>query len=442
MNMFKNLRMKPTDERGVSTVIVVVSLVGILGAALLSLDFGSMWASRRQIITATDSTVLRQASLAALGEAACNPDPLSSDYYVNWLYKNASTIVPNSWDCDVVPDTAHPGTGYVVVEARKYADTRFGGLFGFAGDTEPYSLTAAEYGFVNPTGLRPMAFCLQNAHVMQWIWYQNWLRANDGDSSTVPDPNFGQLDETTYNNQKGDLDAGAPPVVHNPTQTGDSILFSGTDALSRVDFPQGSAVSGSGGTSYASFGVVHRMFFTKDDVNETGNCGAEAPGNWGWLDFDGNGDPYNDGGGSAEQNDWVENGYDGGSAANDCNADGTTGDECDGDPGSSGGAASSELQSLIDSQTVFFIPIFSNVCCVGGTAQFTMWGFLPLTLRGFRNTGPENARYFDFEFVDAIASAAGDVTETGGLGTPKGIKICAVDHDGDTSAATIAARCD
>ena len=436
MNMFRKIRMKSSDERGVSTVIVVVSLVGILGAALLSLDFGSMWASRRQIITATDSTVLRQATLAALGGTACNPDPLSSDYYVNWLYKNANTIVPNSWDCDLVPDTDHPGTGYVVVEARKYADTRFGGLFGFVGDTEPYSLTAAEYGFVNPAGLRPMSFCLQNAHVMQWVWYQNWLRANDGDSSTVPDPNFGQLDETTYNNQKGDLDAGAPPVVHNPSQPGDSILFSGTDTLERVDFPQGRAADGTGGTSYASFGVVHRMFFTKGDVNEAGNCGSAAPGNWGWIDFDGGSNSTSD------QADWVDNGYDGSSAADDCNADGVTGDPCEGDTGSSGGSPRQELDRLIASEAVFFIPIFSNVTGTGATAEFTMWGFLPLVLRGYDINGPEADRYFDFEFVDAIASSAGDVGETGGLGTPKGVKICGVDHDGDTSAATIAARCD
>jgi hypothetical protein len=72
-----------------------------------------------------------------------------------------------------------------------------------------------------------------------------------------------------------------------------------------------------------------------------------------------------------------------------------------------------------------------SVCC----------GF-PLFLRGYQITGQEADRYFDFEFVDAIASSAGDVSETGGLGTPKGVKICGVDHDGDTSAATIAARCD
>lgn len=436
MNLFKNLRTKSSDERGVSTVIVVASLIGILGAAMLSLDFGSMWSSRRQIITATDSTVLRQASLAALGDTACDTNPLSTNYYVNWLYKNANTIVPDSWNCQLHPDTEHPGTGYVMVEARKYADTRFGGLFGFIGDTQPYSLSAAEYGYVNPSGLRPMSFCLQNAHVMQWIWYQNWLLANDGDSSTQPDPDFGQLSQSLYEGQKGDLDAGQPPVVHVPTQTGDSILFSGTDSLERIDFPQGDAVNGTGGASYSGFGVVHRMFFTKDDVNEAGNCGSEAPGNWGWIDFDGGSNP------ASEQADWVENGYDGSSAANDCNNDGTTGDPCEGDPGSSGGSPRQELDALIESEAVFFIPIFSNVTFNGANAEFTMWGFLPLVLRGYEITRPESDRYFDFEFLDAIASSAGDVVEEGGLGTPKGVKICAVDHDGDTSDATIAARCD
>ena len=432
MSFMGKLRKGNRDERGISSIIAVVSLIGILGAVMLSLDFGSMWSSRRVIITATDSSALRQASLAALGKTACNTNLGVGEIYTDFLYRQTSQIVPGSPACTTHPDIAHPGTGYVTVEARKYADTRFGGLFGFIGDTQPYSLTGAEYGYVNPAGLRPMSYCLQNAHVLQWVWYLNWQVAQGLRPGTV-DPNFGQLDQTTYLAQKGLLDIGHPPVTHVPAQGGDSVLFV-PPPDGRVDFPQGSAPNGIGGTSYVNYGVVHRMFFTKDTVYENGNCGASS-GNWGWIDFSG-GENAN-----SDQVDWLLNGYDGQSEAGDCYADDTN-VPCEGDTGSSGGSGAQELQTLVDSQAVFFIPIFTNVVNPGSNAAFTIWGFLPLVLRGFDVNGPQDSRYFDFEFKDAIASSAGDVSDTGGLGTPRGVKICAVDHDGKTTEATIAARCD
>jgi hypothetical protein len=422
--MFEHLR----KERGISTVIAVVSLLGLFAAALLSLDFGQMWSSRRQIITATDATVLQQAKAAALA-GSTGPDCTAA--WTDFLYRNANNIVTSPPPvCALHPDSAHPGTGYVTVEARKFADTRFGGLFGFGGDTKPYSLSAAEYGFGNPTGLRPMSFCLLNAHVLEWAWYQNWLTVQRGGTANA---NFGQLDGTTYNNLKGDLDAGHPPITHYPVQTGDTILFE-SPVDGRIDYPQGSAANGTGGTSYASYGVVHRMYFTKDTAYESGNCGGSS-GNWGWIDFNGGSNS------TSEQNDWVENGYDGEAAANDCNADGTSGDPCSGDPGSSGASSSQELDDLITSQAVFYIPIFNTASINGSNAEFTMWGFLPLVLRGYKLNGSESDRYFDFEFKDVIASSAGGISKTGGIGSAKVVKICAVDHDGDTSDATIASHC-
>jgi len=308
----KEARPEERNKRGIPRTAVVVSLIGVIAASLLGLDFERMRSARRTIMTATDATALRQASLAALGKPACNTNLGVGEIYTDYLYRQTGQIVPGSPSCAAHPDPNHPGTGYVTVEARKYADTRFGGLFGFGGDTQPYSLTAVKYGYVNPLGLRPMSFCLQNAHVMQWIWYQNWLKAQRGET---PDPTYGQLDATTYNAQKGLLDIGHPPVVHVPMQGGDTILFV-PPPDGRIDFPQGDAVNGLGGASYASYGVVHRMFFTKDDVYENGNCGA-SDGNWGWIDFDGGAN------GASDQVDWLLNGYDGQSAAGDCYADGT-----------------------------------------------------------------------------------------------------------------------
>ncbi len=446
MNARRGVAIRLRDERGISAIIVVVSLIGILGAAVLSLDFGSAWTSRRTIITATDATALHEAMLAVL---AANPSTCSAAW-TNYLSKNANDLVtdnstsPPVPQCLLVPDAAHPGTGYVRVDARKYAISPFGGIFG-VNRTQPYSMSAAEYGFSpTPVGLRPMAFCLDNPHVLQWVWYQNWLKVRGGGTA---DPNFGQLDKTTYDSLKGtsviNIDAGHPPVkgvnYHYPYQSGDSVLFipppGTTTPEPRVDYPVGDAANGLTGTSYASFGVVHRMFFTKDDVYESGNCGGST-GNWGWIDFNGGSNS------SSDQNDWTENGYDGAVGANNCNADTTYGDRCPGDTGSSGGAGQQELQSLVDSQAVFYIPIFDDVCCgSGSTAQFRIWGFLPLVLRGFKDTGSQDTRYFDFEFKDAIAQTVGPIAKTCGLGCVKTTVICEVDHDGNVTDAQIATRC-
>jgi len=425
MNVRGSIFGRLREERGISTAIAAISLIGLFGAALLSLDFGSMWSSRRNIITATDSTALDQARKASL---TLNPTACSSNW-TDYLYRNSKTIVASSINCTL--HAFNPEAGYVTVEGRNNADTRFGGLFGLS-STQPYSLSAAQYGFGSPQGLRPMSFCLLNAHVMQWVWYQNWLRVQRGQAE---DPNFGKLDETTYNLQKGTLDAGHPPVTHYPKQATDTVLFL-PPIDGRVDFPQADGSNGLSGVSYASYGVVHRMFFTKDDVYESGNCGASS-GNWGWIDYS------RTGGGTKDLNDWIINGYDGQAAKDDCNANDSTPppQPCSGDSGSSGGATQQELQTLVDSQAVFFIPIFTNVANPGTNADFTIWGFLPLVLRGFQVTGSQDSRYFDFEFKDAIASTAGGISNTGGIGSAKVVAICEVDHDGDTSDAQIASRC-
>jgi hypothetical protein len=423
-------------ERGVTTVVVVVSLIGLMAAAVLSLDFGSAWANRRTIITATDASALYAGRVAAL---ATNPAGCDVQY-TDWLARNANDITFQN--CVLHPDALHPGTGYILVEARKRANAPLGGLFGI-GETQPYSLSAVEYGFVpKPEGLRPMAFCLDNPHVQQWIWYQNWKKVQGGGTA---DPNFGQISEPQYNALKGTLDAGRPPVKgtdwHSPNQPLTDTVFFIPPADGRIDYPQGSAQGGVGGPqdyTSSSYGVVHRMFFTKDDVYESGNCGSQSTGNWGWIDLDGSDNSTN------TQGEWVQSGYDGQLGAQDCNADGSTGDPCYGDVGSSGSANDRDLDFLVENQTQFYIPIFQSCCTssggTGSQTEFQIWGFLPLILRGYRSSGAQSDRYFDFEFKDVISTGP-CCAKTGGLNTPKGIRICEVDHDGSTSDAVIAARC-
>jgi Flp pilus assembly protein TadG len=379
------------DERGVSTAIVAVSLIGIFAATMLSLDMGNMWQTRRRIITGTDSTALAQARAAAIGN---NPASCTASW-TDTLIGNAGAIVTGSESCVLHPSG---GVGYVVVQARKLSETRFGGLLNI-GNSEPFSLTAAQYGYITqPKGLRPMAFCEDNAHVRQWLALKS-----------------GSITQAQYDALRSTGDVGG-------ADSADADPFLDPPADGKVDYP-----------NYSGTGVVHRMYFTKDNPDE---CGADAAGNWGWMDFDSGSNS------AADQNDWIENGYDGTSSVGDCDPNNATPDEtCPGDTGSSGGANNSVLQYLVDHNAVFGIPIFGNVTDTGSTADFEITGFLIVQLRGFQTTGSESTRYFDFEFQDSILSGACCSSTAPNPGAPKGIRICSVDHDGDTSDAHIDSRC-
>src|SRR5436190_17738181 len=65
MSVIRRLR----EERGVSSVILAVSLIGLLGAAMLAVDAGSVWATRRRIVTATDAGALGAARMFEAGLA-------------------------------------------------------------------------------------------------------------------------------------------------------------------------------------------------------------------------------------------------------------------------------------------------------------------------------------------------------------------------------------
>ena len=394
------------NERGISTVIAVVSLLGLFGAALLSVDFGNMWSTRKTIVSGTDATALDQALYAGkTGATDCNRIGTSgfNSAYQDWtniLQLNTNGFVVGSQTCAFTYVNAGGIVGYVSVEAKKEAQTRFGGLFG-VGNSQPYSLSAARVYYPDSVeGLRPIGICIHNSHVEEWLAYLN---------NGTPMPSTGS-DHPSY------LGATLP---------------------------------------------VHRITYSKDANDD---CG-DAPGNWGFQDFDGS-----DGGNSDEEfKDWMLDGYDGlVNAPADCDNDGSgtsdqpggVGDECPGNPGS--GAANSGQSCSDDSLASvlacvqstsgtspkikeFPIVIFDRATCTtsgggggGNTCTFNVVRYVVVRLWGFRLTGNQANRYFDFEFVPGIVSGpccdpTPDQTDI------KAVQLCAVDHD--TSGLTLNQRC-
>jgi hypothetical protein len=391
------------DERGVSAAIAVVSLLGLFAAALLSLDFGNMWSTRRMIISGTDGTALDQAIFAAkTGATDCNrvgDDDYDTDYqnWTNILSINTHGYVPNSEKCEFHEVNAGGIIGYVSVEAQKEAANRFGALFGL-GNSKPYSFSAARVYYPDSVeGLRPIGICIGNEHVQEWLDYQD-----------------GAMSESDY------MD-----LANNPP---DYPIYEG------ADYP------------------VHRIKYNKESNEDP--CG-EANGNWGFQDYDGP-----DSGNSNDQfKEQMIDGYDGQvNAPGDCNNDGSP-DGCPGDPGEgaandNGTCGDSSLANALECvrsipgtpPTIheFGIVIFDTATCNtgpggGDTCSYNVVRYVGVRLWGWKLVGDQQDRYFDFEFVPWIATGPCCATNPNQTDV-KAVQICAVDHD-TSLTLTEAQRC-
>ena len=407
--MRRLLKTRFSQEHGISTVIVAVSLIGLFGAVLLSLDAGNMWQTRRNIITATDATALDRARSEILSSGtACSTS--TTPTWTDYLIRNAGPIVTGSEQCNVYPGTV-TGTGYVTVQAAKNAKTRFGGLFGI-GDTQPYSLSAAQIFYPKTVeGLRPIGLCIGDHHIRdEWIPYQNYLYNHSSPTpSSLRSP---EMTPTAYNNLK-----------NNPADEHPNASYS--DAVD----------------------VVHHFVWDKDSSEQNG-CGTD-PGNWGWQDFDGGGNPSgcSDPSGLCYQ---LVYGYQGQVGINDCNADGTTGDNCPEDPGSNGGKDGACSGSAVNNVTeamrcligkTFPIVVYDQASCPGGgnTCSDRVVGFLSVVLWGFDDRQGASPRYLDLEFKNYVVEGICCSTAPNPLGS-KAVRLCGVDHD-IQSGVTLAQRC-
>ncbi|MGH2728415.1 MAG: TadE/TadG family type IV pilus assembly protein [Actinomycetota bacterium] len=403
--MTRRGRLRLKEEKGIATVIVAVSLIGIFSSALMSLDFGNMWTTRRTIISGTDATALDQAIFAGrTGATDCNRfgggsfNPAYQDW-TNILQLNTSGFVTGSQTCTFTAVNSGGIIGYVGVDARKEAKTRFGALFNL-GSSQPYSYSAARVYYPDAIeGLRPIGICIHSEHIQEWLDYLN---------SGTPMPSSGS-DHPSY---------------------------------------QGATLP------------VHRITY---DNSANAPCG-NAPGNWGYQDFDGD-----DGGNSSEEfKEWMLEGYDGlVNAPSDCDNDGSgvndqpggVGDQCPGNPGNESAndnqnCNNSSLSSVLgciksipgSPPTIkeFPIVIFDSADCTtgggggGNNCKYNVVRYVIVRLWGFRLTGADSSRYFDFEFVPGIAT--GPCCDTSPNQTDiKAVQLCAVDHD--VSGLTPAQRC-
>lgn len=384
------------DEAGFAAVFVAVAVFLIFGAALISVDAGSVWTSRRDLITGTDAAALAAARFfSRSAQAACSGPGQAAGQGEAQLLLAGNNPSSELIEFAVVPSDCAAGAGHVKVGATQPAAAFFAPIFEID-DIEVSSASVAQYGqIVTLTRLRPIGLCAETAHVAEWT-------ASGGNPES---PAYRALDG---------FDDPLTPLYDHP---GDDV--------------------------YPGAGVVHRIGFEKTSDAE---CGADSPGNWGWLDFNGAALPN----GSTALAQWLLNGYPEpvtlGTAAygdEDCEKDRKGAQDCDANPG-----AHSSTKKALDrikckravptSRCLAFpVIVYDQVSGRGATAEYHHVAFLGVVLRGHKKvTGtPAPDSHFDFEFVDLLWEGTIGIGPSGIPGV-RGIGLCGIDSD------TAEHRCD
>jgi hypothetical protein len=150
------MRMKPRaldlrDERGATTVIVIVSLLALMGMLVLSVDLGGMLAKRRGMVNAADAAALAAAESYARNEAEAlvndgpaqtQADLLATDNISNAV-RDDYIVQTGLGGEDCVPVSA---CGSVTVKYHGVTKLFFGPILGFGQTATIHSQATAIWG--------------------------------------------------------------------------------------------------------------------------------------------------------------------------------------------------------------------------------------------------------------------------------------------------------
>jgi hypothetical protein len=277
------------EERGISAIIVSISLVALFGAAMLAIDAGSAWATRRKIVTGTDAAALAAARYFANnpGQACLNGDGTWNGVDAAGGNAEASTVLSaNSSSAEHDPADGFALTvsgcssgfpvGHVRFDGRLGSQQSFSGLFGFS-KVKPFSSSTAQFGYlIAPVGLRPIAVCDQASTAFATQPVASPPGSPDAVTGTYP--HYALFNWLVKGQHVGG------PIPYNTTFTQsdyDKYFGSLTNEYPSVSLANGDSVND--GQAYmtpaAGGGVVHR-------ISATDNCGGGA--NYrGWVDLNG-----------------------------------------------------------------------------------------------------------------------------------------------------------
>lgn len=370
------------NEEGATAVVVGISLFMLFGGALVTVDAGSLWTTRRDLITGTDGASLAAAGIFAEDAlAACTAPNIGEAEAASALSYNRADATLLDFSVEGV-DCVNGG-GRVTVEAEAPAALAFAPMFGYD-EVKPFSSSTAHFGPLQVVeGLLPMTICLYDEHVVEW-------RASSGGTSA------------TY------------------------LALRGTDdpITSYVDHP-----------SYAGAGVVHHVPFTRA---QNPACG-DVEGSWGWIDFNGNVPPN----GASALKDWLEGGGYPGTVSlgagygDDCNDDAgsATDDDCVDETGANASTDKAIQEHVVCAPPTptadcpkFTIAVYDNAYKDGGQRYYNHVAFLGVVFRAAHKVNAKDG-YFEYEFVRFQEAGIVGPNSNAGLAGPFGVALCGADHD-------------
>ncbi|MHB8511926.1 MAG: hypothetical protein ACYDCC_07050 [Actinomycetota bacterium] len=379
------------DEQGAAAVIVAISLTALFAAAMLAVDAGSLWRTRREAITNTDAGALAAARyIDAQGAHACDPSTQTQaqSEATNIVAQNdphttvtGFAITPTNGNCGAQ-------SGHVRLDATLPAPASFSGMFGVT-DLHAASTSIAQWGpLTSAIGLRPIGICDKSDPFVAWT---NYLAGNQ--------PNWGHL-----------------PFQH---------LGPNGEVINTVQFQN------------TSFG-----------------CGSGA-GNWSWLDFNGTIAPNGDSElGSNLLNGYqgvISLADSSTGTVSNCDPEASAPQpDCAPQTGATGNSTISSLTSLLDNSIVFPIIVYDRVvnasdplqCAsmnwtgTGSNARYCHVAFLLVRLWGWNKITGNNGS-FDFQFINDWWVGSIGADPSGSLPTTHGVSLC-----GGGYGTTIDMKCD
>lgn len=423
------------DERGISSVVLAVVLIALIGAAMLTVDAGNLWTTRRAIITGTDAAALDAAQYFNVGGAdPCTSAGQAADeaHATNVLTQNQSGALHNATDTPngyqvTVADPSKCGTvsympGKVRFDARLTAQGFFSRAFGF-GNTQPFSSSTAAWGYITALGdgLRPIAICDKTPQ------YQNWV-----------DFFYGRINLQQYNNYFGLDENNADFSTIRFPATSDHFVNGKSNFNPNAPNGNGNGKGNGSGAYLAPDGTDGHRTIVRVTMPDPA-CGA-SPGNMVWVDFE---DLSHGTSGASVLSSWLTNGYPGevDLSPHDCNPENNIGptEDCGAKPGTAASLEQALGQITCAAATAapqcpyrFPILVVSQVTQAGGSnAGYVQSAFVFVVLRGFSQLKSNSNAQFDFEFVNlqTTGKVSGAIPVDSYHTYQTGTQLCAGDHD-------------
>ena len=132
------------DERGVTAIIVAISLVAIFAMLTLTVDVGGLLYKRRELVNGSDAAALAAAQSCAILTDSDNPETVADRYAtdnVNGLTGvNATTNITQSPGCD------SRASGHVTVQYSMAQQLYFAEVLGFGKTSLVSAVSTAAWG--------------------------------------------------------------------------------------------------------------------------------------------------------------------------------------------------------------------------------------------------------------------------------------------------------